>query len=258
MKISLKRAGYLTGILWLQIYFYSCGRTGFIRTSVSHYNYRINEGPVDTVIYNKINPYKAELEAKMNEVIASSASEMVKGGLESTLGNFSADALLSTAISIAEKNGFTKPVAAILNNGGLRTSLPKGNIKVSDIFELMPFENELVLITIDGSKMLELLNFVAEKNEPISGIKLGIKDKKAFQPMVNGQPFDSRRNYCIATSDYLANSGDKMSFFNEPIEKIVTGLKIRDLLIDYLRTQHAKGIVIHPSKDERIYKADNY
>ena len=182
---------------------------------------------------------------------------MVKGGLESTLGNFSADALLATAISIAEKNGFTLPVAAILNNGGLRTSLPKGNIKVSDIFELMPFENELVLVTIDGPKMLDMLNFIAEKNEPIAGIKLGIKDKKAFQPMVNGQPFDSRRNYCIATSDYLANSGDKMSFFNEPIEKKFTGLKIRDLLIDYLRSQSAKGIVIHPSKDGRIYNADN-
>lgn len=75
--------------------------------------------------------------------------------------------------------------------------------------------------------------------------------------MVNGQPFDSRRNYCIATSDYLANSGDKMSFFNEPIEKKFTGLKIRDLLIDYLRNQSAKGIVINPTKDGRIYNAEN-
>lgn len=254
---SFKKAVFVLGILLLQVHFYSCSRTGLIRTSVSNYNYRINEGPVDTTIYNKIKPYQAELDAKMNEVIATSSAEMVKGGLESTLGNFSADALLTTALSVAEKNGLTAPVAAILNNGGLRTSLPKGNIKVSDIFELMPFENELVLVTIDGAKMLDMLNFIAEKNEPVAGMRLGIKDKKAFQPMVNGQPFDSRRNYCIATSDYLANSGDKMSFFNEPIEKKFTGLKIRDLLIDYLRNQTAKGVVINPAKDGRIYNADN-
>ena len=55
----------------------------------------------------------------------------------------------------------------LLNNGGLRTSLPQGNITRRKIFELMPFENELVVVTISKEKMTDLKAYLKNYNELI-------------------------------------------------------------------------------------------
>ena len=72
---------------------------------------------------------------------------------------------------MAEKKFETHVDAAFINYGGIRSYLPKGDITIGRIFELMPFDNLIVLQEIKGDTLLSFLNFIAERNGwPISGI----------------------------------------------------------------------------------------
>ena len=82
---------------------------------------------------------------------------------------------------------------------------------------------------------------------------MGIKDDKAVDILVNNMPFDESKNYCVVTSDYLANGGDKMSFFNDPIKKVNINYLVRDAIIFYIKEQNSKKKVIDSKLDKRIY-----
>ncbi len=105
-----------------------------------------------------IEPYKTKLDAEMNEVLVISAEEFPKekGKPETKLGNLVAD----LSFEIAQEYYKDDIDFCLLNFGGLRTSLPKGEITRGKIFELMPFENELVVITISENKLIELIKYL--------------------------------------------------------------------------------------------------
>jgi 5'-nucleotidase len=102
------------------------------------------------------------------------------------------------------------------------------------MFEIMPFENTLLVVTIAPKKMNELLEYMANsKGHPMSGIRLQIKDKKAINVEVDGKPLDKNRNYKIVTTDYLQHGGDRMYFLSDPISIDTLHYKMRDAMIDY-------------------------
>lgn len=194
-------------------------------------------------------PYKAQLDEKMNEVIGNATENMPVHAPESLLSNFSADVYRQVA------SGYLKaPVdIAIVNIKGLRTSIPAGEIKVSKIFELMPFENELVLVWLNGSELLNLLQFFASiGGEGVSGLSMGIKDGRAIDVLIGDKAPDPDKTYIIATNDYLAEGNDGMKQLTRGVKRIDTGIKIRDMLIEFIRDQTAKGNKITAKLDGRI------
>ena len=204
-----------------------------------------------------IHPYKDSLDKLMNVVVAHSDVEMAKenGKTETLLGNFVSDLCLEKILSSEFKSPNVAGTICLFNNGGFRSSLPKGTITRGNIFELMPFDNELDLVTLNGKQMWELLKFVAMSGgEPIAGLKIGVQlDKTPGTISIQGQPFDSTKTYGIVTYDYLANGGDKMDFFKNPIALTATGIKIRDAILDYCEEQTAKGKSITATMDGRFY-----
>jgi 2',3'-cyclic-nucleotide 2'-phosphodiesterase (5'-nucleotidase family) len=209
--------------------------------------------PEDESIKNLIEPYKSVLENEMNEVLVKSSAEAVKGQPESSLGNLIADITLLECNNILKKKNLPPADISMLNNGGLRTSLPAGNITAGKIFELMPFENEMVVLTLSGSKTMGLMFYIAKSNgQPVSGLTLNIINEKPKQIMIGGAPFDSTKTYRIVTSDYLASGGDKMRFFSEPIAYQQLNVKLRDAIINYMRTENQKGKTLNPKTDGRI------
>ena len=94
---------------------------------------------------------------------------------------------------------------SIVNNGGLRTSLPKGKITVGDVFELMPFENELVLLSLTGSQVSELADYIASRGgEGVSGISFGMLSGRAEGIKIQNRPLEPDSTYWMVTSDYIA------------------------------------------------------
>ena len=117
-----------------------------------------------------------------------------------------------------------------MNNGGLRSTLPKGEITKGMIFELMPFENELVILELGSDDYIQLLQYITKRGgEPFAGVNI-IMDEKGS---VLSQSLDLNGGKIrVLTSDYLANGGDKMSFFKGKKQKKV-GIKLRDAIINY-------------------------
>lgn len=208
---------------------------------------------VDSSIIKTYMPYKLQLDAEMNKVIGYTEVMLTKGSSlpESVMGNFFADAVFHQAKKIDANIDFTVPTT----KGGLRNDISKGAITVANVFELMPFENELVLFTLKGSDVLKFLNFVAEKNgQPIAGLKMNIKNGKAENILIKGKPFDVNKNYHVLTSDYIASGGDDAVGFKNPVETKVLGLKIRDALLKEVEELQSAGKKINTTLDGRITK----
>jgi 2',3'-cyclic-nucleotide 2'-phosphodiesterase (5'-nucleotidase family) len=200
-----------------------------------------------------ISPYKAKLEAEMNVVLGVSDVEMIKmkDVPESQLGNFVADLVLEFARTIDAGTD-----CSIMNNGGLRNSLPKGNITVENVYELMPFDNEIVVVEIKGEDVEPVLPMIAERGGvPVSGMTMVIEriNGKNFakEVKIGGEKFSKERTYKIATSDYLAGGGDQMTFWVKGSTRS-TGKKIRDAIMDYIRFKTGKGEHLNPTLDDRI------
>ena len=208
----------------------------------------------DTSISNLIAPYKDKLESEMNAVIGSCDQTLTKARPEGLLGNLIADLTFWKTKELSSNNGIELPEICLLNHGGLRTSLPKGSIYKKRIFELMPFENELVVVTLSGEKTKLMFDFLAYINGmPIAGATMGIKDGKAIDVKINEQPIDTTRQYRVATSDYLAFGGDNMTFFLNPLKFEKLNYKLRDGIIDYIAKENKAGRSINAKLDKRIY-----
>jgi len=217
-------------------------------------HYAITDNTVDSSVVKTIQPYKQSIDGKMHEVIGNAPVALTKKTPESTLGNFFSEAVFQKAKTLA--NVDTANMFAMFNNGGLRTSVPQGNIMVGGMFELMPFENKLVVIKVSAERLLKLLNFIAEKDgAPVAGIRFVIKDKKATDIFINGKAFDATKTYYVATSDYLAGGGDKFFSADENNSMVKTEPLLRDILIDYCKGLNKQNKPVTATLDGRIQYA---
>ncbi len=180
-----------------------------------------------------IQPYKHELEGKMNTKISHTNVELTKSGDNSNLGNLLADYTFQGADEWTKKNNIPPIDAAVINIGGIRTIIPKGDILTKQIYEVMPFENEIVIIKINGKELEGLFDYYlkTQKNNPVSHLVIETENGSLSKKLINGKTIDYNKMYYIATSDYLALGGDSMFFFGKG-EMISTGIKMRDLFLE--------------------------
>jgi len=122
----------------------------------------------------------------------------------------------------------------------------------------MPFENELVIVWLKGDKLLELLNYFAEiGGQGVSGIRMKIENNKATNILINNEALNVNKSYSIATNDYLAGGNDKMLQLAQYEKRINTGIKIRNMLLDYVKNATKKGEIIQSKLDGRISPVSN-
>lgn len=220
---------------------------------------RIEQGlPSDSTSEQLIQPYRNQIEKEMSEVLAFNDSLMKSGRPEGRLGNLLADVVYQRAFRFM-LDSFGFPLhACLLNNGGIRAPLPPGNVTLGQVFGIMPFENEIVVLKLKGEQVSRMLDYIASrKGEPVSKMSLLLnKEGGWIEASLGGKPFDSRRSYFIATSDYLANGGDKMDFFRNPEAVYPLRLKIRDVFAEYLRGMGAAGQKVPQPQMGRIEYAE--
>ena len=175
------------------------------------YSSNLESNKIDSIV----SPYRVALEAEMSAVLGVATCTMSKARPEGTLGNFVADIIQDFAASYLQSTQNKAPVITILNHGGLRAPINEGTILLRNIYELMPFDNEIVFVKVKQEKFEEVMAYLEQSGgEPIAGFRKG------------DAPFNE--DFWIATSDYLAAGGDKMTFFQEPLEYIQTGRLMRD------------------------------
>jgi 2',3'-cyclic-nucleotide 2'-phosphodiesterase (5'-nucleotidase family) len=209
-------------------------------------------------IEGMILPYRDKVNQGMTEVLCKSTDAVYGGRPESPLTNLFADLTLEESNRFcADKHPGMKIDVAMINRGGLRTSLPKGDIKTLTMFEMMPFENEVVFVKLSGDLMLQFVNHLAARGgEGVSGLRFGIRKDKAVNPEIGGKPLDTSRSYWLVTSDYIANGGDGSEILSKSSERMDTGIKARDMFIEYFRRLGKEGKTVNAKTDGRIYNAE--
>lgn len=205
--------------------------------------------PLSSQVSQYLNPYKDSLSLKMNTVLIQSARRLTKAKPESELGNLMTDIMLEMG---AEKLG--KPVdVAMTNYGGIRTDLPAGNVTIGNVFEVMPFDNALVAITLSGEQMQKVATYIAQGKEPQAGLKLvvGKEDNQLKEALIKSKPIDPAATYTFITSDYVATSSDLAPIVKNNKGYQILNYLVRDAMIDYLRRKGEQKILLNPQRDGR-------
>lgn len=189
--------------------------------------------PEDAALNAVIAPYKARLEGLMNAKISHTAVDLNKNGDNSNLGNLLADYTFNGADAWAKKNGIPSIDGAVINIGGIRSTIGAGDILTKHVYEVMPFENEVVIVKMKGTDLQGLFDYYAstQKNNPVSHLYIETDAGLLTKTLINGKNLDPEKIYYIATSDYLAFGGDNMKFFGKG-ETIGTGIRLRDLFLN--------------------------
>lgn len=253
--VKLLTGAALTGVFL----FSSCHSS---RGSAAHYEISKVEGSMITIdsIWDKnpnqkatavLKPYKDKVDAMMYEVIGTSEMKMDKGNPESLLSNLVASVLQQAATQVL---GHPADMG-LVNMGGLRNILPQGDITVSTVYEILPFENSLCVLTMKGMDMKRLLEAIASLHgEGVSGVRLEItKGGELLSATIGGKPIKDDQLYTVATIDYLADGNGSMDALLQAEKRVCPdGATLRGLFLDYVRKQTAAGKVITSQTDGRI------
>jgi 2',3'-cyclic-nucleotide 2'-phosphodiesterase (5'-nucleotidase family) len=196
-----------------------------------------------------LNKYKPAMDALMSEVIGQSAVEMPAARRpESLLSNFTADALLR----IAGQQGWQVDVS-LYNFGGIRSALAKGDVRVYDIYALYPFENDLVILTIQGRYLRELAAFFAAQSvQPMGNVRLVIAGKQVKSFLINNAEVDDEKMYRLITNNFVAEGGDGMAALSRAAAVERPGVTVRDAMMNYVRALTAAGETLNAALDGRV------
>lgn len=200
-----------------------------------------------------IKPYSKDVDEKMNAVLCYNPTPLEKkkiNNYQNDIGNWMADVVFDFTNKTFEKKYNKKLDICLLNAGGVRAILPAGNVTTRNAFEIMPFENEVVVLELSGEVIKEIADYIiiGQKPHPMKGMIIEIEKEKIKTIKVGGILLDLNKKYYVATNDYLANGGDNMNFFKKNTQKYVVDYKIRNLLIDYFKSVKQ----ISYSKDIRV------
>ena len=193
----------------------------------------------DKNISSIIDPYKKELEGKMNKVLAYAPEDLYKDfkTSETNIGNFMADLCYTRGNPIFNDKTDKNIDFVLLNYGGIRAGISKGDVTTKSAYEVMPFENNMVVAELTHQKLTDLLNYLAKTNKahPVSKhLHLVLSQEEVVSVAINRKKINKARNYYVLTSDYLQNGGDHMDFFKNPESLTVLDYKIRKAILDEL------------------------
>ncbi|MEO1052101.1 MAG: 5'-nucleotidase [Bacteroidota bacterium] len=187
-----------------------------------------------------IAPYRDRLDSTMEEVIGYASHDLTtQGEYESTLGTFVTKLLRDQSASFYEKQ---VDVAIMNHHGGLRAPINKGPITLGEVFEVMPFENEMVLLDIPGDSLTKVIEFISQSGRSmIWPASFHITASGVENIQVDGQEIDPNKHYTLAISDYLANGGGSFKML-KPLKRLdVRPIKLRDMIVQEIKQQTAKG-----------------
>ena len=206
------------------------------------YNIEINQQVLsDSSIVKYYQPFKKNLEESLMNTPISYSTETYKkndGELNSTLSNMFADATYEMSNPVFNKMSGENIDIVLLNNGGIRSIISKGNISEKTAFELMPFENSIVVLELSGLSIIKMIDYLrkVKLQHPISGLQITLNnDYSVNEVKINGVSIENEKKYYVATTDYLLEGGDKMYFLAETTKTTDINYKMRDILIDYFK-----------------------
>lgn len=192
----------------------------------------------DKEIEKFLKPYSVHINKTLDSILAYNPRDLNKsdGELNTAIGNLMADIVMEQANPVFKSRTGNDIDLVLLNHGGIRSTIGKGPITARTAYNIMPFENEIVVVEITTEKIQEMLAYL-ENNKtahPVSGMEIKMdRNYKITSTTINGKPIEPGDTYFVATSDYLQQGGDNMNFLKDPVSLHRIDYKIRNAIIDY-------------------------
>ncbi len=223
--------------------FWACKEGAPYRTSL-----QARQIPIDSTLRQDdsvdafIAPYRNRLNEVLDAPLAYAPWDLTKteGDRNTPLGNLLADILLERANAVFQLRENKAVDLSVLNHGGMRSDISRGPVSERTAYQVMPFENGLVVIGVKGNTLMRMVDFLASATRPhaIAGMEIVLTpDGGVKSARVGGKAIDTARTYYVATSDYLIGGGDGMDFFADRVSLFNTDYTIRNAMVDYLREQ---------------------
>jgi 2',3'-cyclic-nucleotide 2'-phosphodiesterase (5'-nucleotidase family) len=229
-------------------------KTGKVRTAAGQPELRVvSATPADRFdeeVARIADAYHQKIKDRFQETIGETTVDLRRRfDGESNIGNLITDAMRQAA----------QAEVGVCNNGGIRADILKGNIRMEQIYTVLPFDNVLVAMDLKGE---DIVAFLEESSIPgkgmlqVSGIRVTYDLKKAegsrvTEVSINGAPLDPERTYRVATNDFLANGGDRFAGFRKGTNVVSAG-ELRDVIVGHVR----KTSPLSPAVDGRIRLAE--
>lgn len=249
-------------IFFLTMILLGCGpKLTYINSKALENNQQIHQ---DSSIVTWLQPLTDSLNSEMNQIIGYTPFNIqpirARNRItehqqhKANLARLVTDYTLQFSQEFASKNNLPKPELVVLNHNGLRNGIDSGNISKGTIFEVMPFDNEVLLLVLSGSQMTELFNYIATiGGSPISGAELHLDSTIFTKAVINGNTFDSRRSYCIATVDFMYEGGDGFTMLKTPKRVFQTGKLLRDIILEGIEMEYKQSGTIENRNSPRIF-----
>lgn len=212
--------------------FASCGgsKLAILRGEAKQAKIQSDKIGRDPVMDSFLKPYQEEFHRKMMDTLAFSSIELTRSGKKNTLGQWAVEAMQWYTDSVIK----SPTDLALINSGGLRTkSLPIGAIRRKDIYELMPFDNQLVILEIDSAIIDSLIPHIRAGWPKSESLRISKFNDASEWHIIKKT---SKAKFSIVVSDFIANGGDKM-YFLKSIPQKQTHKLFRDILLEYASYQ---------------------
>jgi 5'-nucleotidase/UDP-sugar diphosphatase len=217
--------------------------------------------PADAKVKAVLDPYVKKADASLKNVVMKTSAEFEFGNRLSRYREIASGDLVCDATSWFV-NLIGVPVDFSFHNGGnVRAALPAGDVTKEQIMTMLPFDNYIYVVSLKGSDVIELFNFIGSVKQGAGGwaqmskeVKYTITideqgNGKISDITISGQPIDPNKTYKIATNDYLAKGGDAYVALTKSIDTLNTSMTLTDIVIDYVQTLPQP---VQPATDGRI------
>lgn len=207
---------------------------------------RISSLQVDANVKAIVDKYTVELAPILNEVLGKTDKDLThdkNAAGVSILGQWTSDVMKAKA---GTEIGIT-------NGGGLRTSIPQGDITMGKMYEVMPFDNTLVKMELKGSDLKRVIeNGIGNTSigwVQFSGVKVvydlskPLGSRIVYMYTMDGNKVDMNKYYTVVTNDFMATGGDGYNFTGAK-NVFDTGIPIREALVEELRNLTAAGKIL--------------
>ncbi|WP_241758024.1 bifunctional metallophosphatase/5'-nucleotidase [Myxococcus landrumensis] len=210
----------------------------------------------------------AAMEAQLTQALAQ-VEEMQRRPLgvrvpETLTRNYEAESPLGSVLSDALRE-VSKSDIALLNSGGLRAELPAGELTYGALFEVLPFDNTIAVLTVSTEELKRLLEAAYSRKGiyQVSGLKVRVEtcngvSKLASVTLANGKPLPAHKRFRVAMPDFLARGGGGLDDVLKTLapESIDLGerqaLTLRDGLIAHWKARGKALVAPAPGRLVRI------
>ncbi|OIQ22612.1 MAG: hypothetical protein BM557_00050 [Flavobacterium sp. MedPE-SWcel] len=219
----------------------SCGPKKFYNSEIKGKQVPVNsEYTANKEIEDFIKPYRIHIDKDLDSTLALAPVTFTKskGKWQTNIGNLMADVTFEKADKLFYLRNKKHVDVCLLNHGGIRSTIPQGKVTARTGYEIMPFENSLIVVALKGEQILDIATYITsgKKPHPLTGMEIIIDKNKTIKKVtVQGKPIDKNKIYYVATSDYLSNGGDHMEFFKKGVSYHTMDYKLRNLYIDYFK-----------------------